>query len=373
MKRGEHIADYELLDDLRMAGGGNGLWAFARRDGEEFFLKQFVSPVWPPDGASLPPTQIEKRRAKCQDFEAFQIQLLRKLQDVAKPGGNIVYPVDFFRHGTRYYKVTEKVDVASLSLSQIASQPLQDKFLIIMTVVQSVQVLHRLGIVHSDIKRDNILIKRAGGGRGYVAKLIDLDASFFSSHPPRAANTLGGDQIYMAPECYEFIIKETASAADKLCEKLDIFALGLVAHEYLCGTLPTFFKARYAGEALLNEIRLTISGAMSGEARNLIEAMLAKEPGHRPSAQDVVDTFRSLYLREKSGKGPAIAAKPERPVSGGIRTTVRTAGPAPRPSVPPDHGASKPEREATPKAVTPAPKPAVSGIRSTVRLRPDGT
>ena len=56
-------------------------------------------------------------------------------------GGNLIYTVDFFRSGTKYYKVTEKVDVSALTVKNIAMLPFEKKVLILKTVAHSLDIL----------------------------------------------------------------------------------------------------------------------------------------------------------------------------------------------------------------------------------------
>ncbi|MBK7637411.1 MAG: protein kinase [Saprospiraceae bacterium] len=148
----------------------------------------------------------------------------------------------FFRANTSYYKITEKIDIASLSTNDISKLSL-DKILIIMkTVTHSLKILHELKIVHGDLKPDNILIKQTTTG-GYTTKLIDFDNSYFSCEPPENTEEVVGTPEYYSPEL-AFYIKngDSESHRTQLTVQSDIFALGVIFCEYLIGHKPSFDK-----------------------------------------------------------------------------------------------------------------------------------
>src|SRR5205085_1528457 len=100
------VNGYKLLGDFRMAGGGQSRWTFASQGSEEFFIKEFLAPTYPiPDS----PGSAETKRIKmqhCAAFERYHWNIQTALAPLARPGGNLVVAVNFFRYGTKYYKVT---------------------------------------------------------------------------------------------------------------------------------------------------------------------------------------------------------------------------------------------------------------------------
>ena len=64
-----------------------------------------------------------------------------------------------------------------------------------------------------------------------------------------------------------------------LTTAVDIFALGLIFHQYLTGKLPVFSPAyHYAFEALLNGDALTVASEIPKPLQNLICTMLQRDP-----------------------------------------------------------------------------------------------
>ena len=201
MNKGETIRGYRILHDFSTAGGGLSKWTFAEKGGEEFFFKEFLAPTYPTDDAPGSSKTKESKRKRCAAFEAHQNSVVAALKSKCARGGNVIFAHDFFRHQTKYYKITDKVDVTSLSVEDISRLPLESRILIMKTVAHSLDVLHRCDIVHGDLKPNNLLIKRSSHDSStYIAKLIDFDSSYFSGKPPEIAEELVGDLVFYAPE-----------------------------------------------------------------------------------------------------------------------------------------------------------------------------
>jgi serine/threonine protein kinase len=117
-------------------------------------------------------------------------------------GGNLIATLDFFRHGPKYYKVTEKVDLAGLEPSHVASLGFPSQLVLLKTVAHSLKILHDLEIVHSDLKPSNVMIKRTE--LGYTTKLIDFDSSYIVGSPPPPEDIVG-TMNYYSPELVRYI------------------------------------------------------------------------------------------------------------------------------------------------------------------------
>jgi eukaryotic-like serine/threonine-protein kinase len=308
MHKGDIIGGYEILQDFIVAGGMSKI-SFAKKSGNEYFIKEFLSPRFPIPGSPGSPATIEKRRKNCEEFEHHHNKLNKEIAKKVAFGGNLVYAVDFFRANTSYYKVTEKIDITSFSTIDISKLTI-DKILIIMkTVTHSLKILHDLNIVHGDLKPDNILIKTTTAG-GYTTKLIDFDNSYFNGEPPKNTDEVVGTPEYYSPELAYYIkAGETEEDRRKLTIQSDIFALGIIFCEYLTGSKPLFNKKfNYTWEAVNNREILNFNeGLKTKKLDALVKSMLSLDIRKRPSISEVFNILKTPdLLDDKLGSGSVV-------------------------------------------------------------------
>ena len=287
MRVGEVIKGYYIITEPTNSGGGMCMWAFAVKNRWEYFLKEFLQPKWPTPGSMGSEAGKEQRRANCYEFEGRHKEIMRRLADATTTpgGGNLVTAVDFFRADTTYYKVTEKIVTASLSSLRALS--VHERAVIFRTLVLSLQMLHQQDIVHGDLKPSNVLIQKGGSGL-HTAKLIDFDDSYLSGMPP-PRDQIVGDSIYGAPEWFGYTKKDSTTPASALTRAADIFALGLLFHHYLTGSLPGRASARYwaPGQAVIAGEQLLIDGRLSPDLTALLKRMMAPQPDDRPTVEEI--------------------------------------------------------------------------------------
>lgn len=293
MKKGDIIGGYIILQDFIVAGGMSKI-SFAKKGATEYFIKEFLAPKYPIVGAPGSPTSIAKKKKRCDDFEVHHKKLNDAIGTKTAFGGNLVYAVDFFRAKTSYYKVTEKIDIVSLSTKDISKLPIEKILIILKTITHSLKILHDLSIVHGDLKPDNILIKQTKT-KGYTTKLIDFDNSYFSGYPPENTDEVVGTPEYYSPELANYIkVGETDEDRRKLTVQSDIFALGVIFSEYLTGDKPLFSeKYSYTWEAVTADVNLKFVGSVkTKKLKKLVTSMLQIDREKRPSIADVYSTLQ---------------------------------------------------------------------------------
>src|SRR5437763_15318304 len=171
-RAGDVLNGYRLLEDFRVVGAGLSEWSFAERGGREFFIKRFLSPTYPEADAPGSERTKAKKRARCAAFEAHHRGIQAAMAPLTSYGGNLIATLDFFREGAKYYKVTEKVDLAGSESADVAALGFPAQLVLLKTVAHSLKILHDLHIVHSDLKPSSVMIKRTE--LGYTTKLIDF-------------------------------------------------------------------------------------------------------------------------------------------------------------------------------------------------------
>lgn len=114
-------------------------------------------------------------------------------------------------------------------------------------VVQTARALaraHAVGVVHRDVKPDNIFLVAQPGGRVLV-KLLDFGIAEMADASGEASDQIVGTPEYIAPE----ILFGTARAS----ARSDVYALGVVAFECLTGRCP--FPGEHIDDILLDVAR----------------------------------------------------------------------------------------------------------------------
>ena len=316
-----YINGYEIIGSLQNDKSGYAKWGFAKKDGIQVFIKEFLSPVYPVETRELSPEQISRKREICNAFEKEKRKYYSEIGKCRT--GNIITILDFFRSGSRFYIVTEKVDAASMNIEKVAKLSDEQKILICKIVLYNISTLHSHNIVHGDIKHDNILLKKTAKG-SYTAKIIDFDSGFLESAAPKVGDDLQGDMVYLSPEAFLFIAEESGI----LTRKIDIFSLGILFHQYFSGEVPEFDKGKYdyLFEAILDDANVGISYRVPEFMRPILTDMLSKHPARRPNANDVLNALQqhqsfvpNITREEKPGFN-----RVETPGSGLI-STMRTS------------------------------------------------
>lgn len=282
------LNEYELLSPFQNKNAGFSRWTFAVKHHREFFLKEFMNPIYPDDD-SLSEKLRERRIRDCVDYANRKKKIYEAIG--AASDGNLVRINEFFRCGSHYYLATKKIDEAGVKLDEIIKEDITSRILLCRGIAHSIMKLHEKGVVHSDLKDTNILIKRTQTGM-LSGKVIDFDCAFFESDPPEDESDLGGDQIYLAPEACMFLCGEDV----KLSCKIDVFSLGLLFHQYLTGMLPGFDASEYdyAHEAVLDDKELEIAVDIDPLLRELLAKMLLLDQDERIDMKSVFEELGKL-------------------------------------------------------------------------------
>jgi serine/threonine protein kinase len=274
----KEINGYILFSELKTTNSGFSKWGFAQRNGSRFFIKELIDPIYPVCADLLDSGVVARKRAICQQFEDRSKLLYHVINECSD--GNLVHIEDFFRCDSHYYLVMEKID--AIGIDEVMAIPIEDRVRICKALVHCLGRLHQRGIVHADIKLDNILFRRLPSGK-VTGKLIDFDNCFWEMQPPQPDEEIHGDLVYMAPETFMMMQTETGT----IDRAIDVFALGLVFHQIFTGRLPAF-DARaydYPFEAVLDGATLAVDAGIPDAWRDLIAQMLKTDPRERISLE----------------------------------------------------------------------------------------
>ncbi|WP_160152497.1 serine/threonine-protein kinase [Microbulbifer sp. ALW1] len=178
------------------------------------------------------------------------------------------------------------------------SPSLQQKLGLLMQICKGLSEAHNLGIIHRDLKSDNILIAENSKGEA-VAKITDFGiakSQQLDEQTLTAENQLAGTITAMSPEQ---ILGKTLDA------RSDLFSLGTIAYELLCGSRP--FE-KHEGGALAMANRITSEphtppqqawAEIPEPLAVLLDKLLAKDPARRPQSALIV--YQGFALLHKQG------------------------------------------------------------------------
>jgi eukaryotic-like serine/threonine-protein kinase len=178
---------------------------------------------------------------------------------------------------------------------------------ILRDVARALEFAHARGVVHRDIKPDNVLL--AGSSATVTDFGIAKAITAARTGPEGATLTMAGTSIgspaYMAPE--------QAAGDPNIDHRSDIYAFGCMAYELLAGRPPFIGSspAKLLGAHLaeaphdVREFRADAPPALA----DLVMRCLQKDPDHRPSqASDLVRVLDSVTSSGSSTVAPAILA-----------------------------------------------------------------
>ena len=278
----EWIGGYKRLTPMRTAGSGSARWCIASRGLDRFFLKEFLSPVFP----AQEETELGRRQAeRCEVFEDQKQRLYEGISCVI--GDTLVPVIDFFRFERRYYAVSELVTESHITAEDVSHLSNEEKRRLLFELALCLQRLHTQGIVHADLKPDHVLLLKVPSG--YQVKLIDLDSGFLADDPSRHERDMEGDPVYLAPEAFLRMIGEDAP----LGTQLDTFAFGAMIHHVWTGELPSFDRGQYhyLYEAALAGGEIHLSEKLPQAYHRTVRRMLSASPEDRPSDARITALF----------------------------------------------------------------------------------
>ncbi len=239
----------------------------------------------------------------------------------------------------RYYFVMEYLDGETLHAAVRGRRlDLAAALDVLLQLCDALQCAHERGVVHRDLKPDNVFLVNRGG-RPHFVKLVDfgiakLRGGSITGGGRTSAGLIVGTPEYMAPEqCDDGAIDA----------RTDVYALGVMAYELLAERLP--FQGKTVTQLLLAHLQQQppplsqVVKDIDPELERTIMKALAKAPADRHADMArFAEALRPVRARLGPGGEPAAAqaaassatAIPPAPAA----TAARPAEPAPAPAQP---------------------------------------
>jgi serine/threonine protein kinase len=252
--------------------------------------------------------------------------------------------------------------VEGLSLRQLLTSkggplPLARAIAITRGVAEALLAAHALGMVHRDIKPDNILLACDPRG-GDLPKVLDFGLVAMRESSATLSSQLLLTPAYGSPEQWE------GKKSSKLDGRADLYSLGMTLYEMLTGRLP--FEAKTIDgwmRAHLNQqpeppsrFNPALSG-MSGVDAVVLKLLAKNREQRTSSAQELLGDLNLLEAQYSWGKETVVVRTPPREVP--IQPPPPPAEP-PRNRIPPPiepkaRPESRPQKDPPAREVAPTP------------------
>lgn len=287
MQIGERIGPYEIRDTLGQGGMAQVFKAWHTG------LHRFEALKFP----------MPRAHAASQGERAFISRFLTEARTAASlrhPHIATIYGVSEADSAQPYFamELVEGSDLADL-IHKRGRLTLEETLSILEPVAQALDYAHGRGIIHRDIKPGNVLLEAKA--EGWNPKVVDFgiaramqDEGEISHTRLTQAGAIIGTPEYMSPE--------QAGNGDAVDYRSDIYALGIVTYEMLCGRPP--FSAGQGTSpisVLVQHVRdapplpSSLQSDLPARLNDVLLWALAKHPAERPtSCMALVEAMRSL-------------------------------------------------------------------------------
>lgn len=162
--------------------------------------------------------------------------------------------------------------------------PLKELAEIACQVLQGLEALHDLGVVHRDLKTENIFIVRQRQGRE-IAKIIDLGLARYIADDPGDPLLLDTQRIWGTPH----YLSPEQTRSPVVDHRSDIYSLGIILYECATGAYPFDGETPYAIMLDHQEKKPPLMpSTLDFELCEIVYKALAKNPSDRwQSARDM--------------------------------------------------------------------------------------
>ncbi len=188
--------------------------------------------------------------------------------------------------------VMELVDGAPLPALRRGPGALRELLAVAIPIADALAAAHAKGIVHGDIKPDNLLVRADG-----FVKILDFGlARNVTAGSTATGGMLAGTFLYMSPE---------QARAEALGPATDVFSLGVVLAELATGQHPFGRSALPALQAIRDGVAPDLSRqpGLPAALEKLLREMLEPAAAKRPTMASVAARLRALQQ-------PAGASRP---------------------------------------------------------------
>jgi serine/threonine protein kinase len=217
---------------------------------------------------------------------------------------NVVTVIDRGEDDGRQFIVFEYIDGENLKqvVEREGPLPLDKVIELGLEIAQGLAFAHERGIVHRDVKPQNVLLN--GDGKAKVtdfgiARTLDVEKGVTQT------GTVLGTSDYIAPE---------QASGQVVSRETDVYSLGVVLFELLTGSVP--FKGESFVAVALQHVNEPPPSVLERRPETpprlaeLVDRALAKDPDDRPTMEELIAELEALQAGET---GEATVVRPPRP------------------------------------------------------------
>ena len=287
LQPGDLIADRYELEELVGSGGMSDV--FRARDNQL--------------GRRVAIKILHERYAGDPEYlERFRTEA-RSVARLSHP--NIVTVIDRGEDGGRQYIVFEHVDGENLKelVQRTGRLPVRRAVELTLAVAEGLAFAHQQGLVHRDVKPQNVLLNREG-----EVKVTDfgIARSLHVEHGVTQTGTVLGTGEYLAPE---------QASGKPVSPATDVYSLGIVLWELLAGEVP-FLGENFVAVALrhVNEPPPSLRERRSDVSPRLeaaVDRALAKDPARRFASMAAFAKELRACLAEAEGEASPLPTQDE--------------------------------------------------------------
>jgi type II secretory ATPase GspE/PulE/Tfp pilus assembly ATPase PilB-like protein/serine/threonine protein kinase len=195
-----------------------------------------------------------------------------------------------------------------LTAEQLVALEVADKLWLAAQAAAGLAELHRHGVIHRDIKPDNLLVIERSGE--WVAKLTDLGVAkqLAASEELTSTGQIFGSVAYLAPE----LIASSGRAG----RASDIYALGATLYHLLAGVSPydglddALVLARLSAGIPPEPLASRVTGLPPG-IETLVARLMHPDPAQRPATMlDVITAIEVSLASDPTPRTRSLAAAP---------------------------------------------------------------